>query len=293
MTQQMLIEGEKGWQVSPADAETVLRVTGRDSKLNFEAARRVLAMGAAAVREADVAMRKCKGWTLHWSKSQGKFFYSNREQRSGPYTKGEDCPFGWAVTAAGTWYFHITNPNEPQSAPPESATTASVGGKRPRGEGGGEEAVPRPAVRAKQLGASLADRVWDLVAADERVGFPLREPAVDKNPHGWFFPPHKVVMSNIMTPQTRCIMELGSWLGKSTRFIVSRAPNAFVMCIDLWSNDHIRDDPHYTANDGASEFMAGHAAREKQIAENIKIINEAPIGDVFMKNMWEWRADAM
>ena len=45
MAQQMLIEGEKRWQVSPADAETVLRITGRDSKLNFEAARRLLAMG--------------------------------------------------------------------------------------------------------------------------------------------------------------------------------------------------------------------------------------------------------
>ena len=82
-----------------------------------------------------------------------------------------------------------------------------------------------------------------LVAQDSRVGFPAQEPGVRANPHGWFFPAHRVVMANLMSSDTACVLELGSWLGKSTRFIAERAPNAFVFAADLWSNDHIRADP--------------------------------------------------
>ena len=56
--------------------------------------------------------------------------------------------------------------------------------------------------------------------------------------------------------------------------------------VDLWSNEHIRADPHYTQADGASEFMSHHQARARQIEENIKIIDTADIGEVFMKNMY-------
>ena len=89
----------------------------------------------------------------------------------------------------------------------------------------------------------LAARVASLVAQDSRVGFPAQEPGVRANPHGWFFPAHRVVMANLMSSDTTCVLELGSWLGKSTRFIAERAPNAFVFAVDLWSNDHIRADP--------------------------------------------------
>jgi hypothetical protein len=99
-------------------------------------------------------------------------------------------------------------------------------------------------------------------------------------------------MSNLMSAETSCVLELGSWLGKSTRFIVERAPNAFVFAVDLWSNEHIRADPHYTDHGGESAFMAHKAARARQIEENLKIINTAPIYDVFLKNMWSQRPAA-
>jgi hypothetical protein len=103
----------------------------------------------------------------------------------------------------------------------------------------------------------------------------------------------QVVMHTMMTAETRCVLELGSWLGKSTRFIVSRAPNAYICCIDLWSNEHIRNDPHYTQAD-ADGLNAGtqqtDSARARQVEENVKIIDTADIGEVFMKNMWQWRA---
>ena len=54
------------------------------------------------------------------------------------------------------------------------------------------------------------------------------------------------------------------------------APLSYAECylqVDLWSNEHIRSDPHYTQADGASEFMSHHQARARQIEENIKIID--------------------
>jgi hypothetical protein len=163
-----------------------------------------------------------------------------------------------------------------------------------RGRGGGAWARDdRPPKRPRQDVVDLAERIASLVAEDDRVGFPETEPDVDANPHGWFFPPHKVVMHTMMNQDTRCVLELGSWLGKSTRFIAERAPNAYVCCIDLWSNVHIRNDPHYTQAD-ADGLNAGtqqtDSARARQVEENMKIIDTADIGQVFMKNMWHQRA---
>jgi len=150
-------------------------------------------------------------------------------------------------------------------------------------------AAALPTAAAVQPVADLPAAVAALVASDDRVGFPSEEPGVDPNPHGWFFAAHRVVMSNLMNTETRCVLELGSWLGKSTRFIAERAPNAYLFAVDLWSNDHIRADPHYTDHGGESAFMAHKAARTRQIAENLKIIDTAPIYDVFLKNMWKER----
>ena len=38
-------------------------------------------------------------------------------------------------------------------------------------------------------------------------------------------------MHATMNSETRCVLELGSWLGKSTRFIVERAPNAYIFAV--------------------------------------------------------------
>lgn len=192
------------------------------------------------------------------------------------FSKTFRCPYFHDPATGRTQWPQRPPPDHPRRAPPH------------------DQQQQRPAKRARQGIGDLAERVGALCAVDDRVGFPADEPSVEPNPHGWFFPPHKVVMHNIMNEDTRCVLELGSWLGKSTRFIVSRAPNAYICCIDLWSNDHIRADPHYTQAD-ADGLNAGtqqtDSARARQVEENVKIIDTADIGEVFMKNMWQWRAE--
>lgn len=204
----------------------------------------------------------------------------------------EEPPHGYHVAFSKTFrcnYFYdpLTGRTQWPMHPPTDWVAA-----RGRGDGGWARDDRSPK-RPRQDVADLAERIAALVAEDDRVGFPDEEPDVDANPHGWFFPPHKVVMHTMMNEDTRCVLELGSWLGKSTRFIAERAPNAYICCIDLWSNEHIRNDPHYTQAD-ADGLNAGtqqaDSARARQVEENMKIIDTADIGEVFKKNMWQQRA---
>lgn len=157
------------------------------------------------------------------------------------------------------------------------------------GDGPSRRLASTSTAAAVQRVADLDVAVASLMVADKRIGFPDAEPAVEPNSHGWFFPPHRVVMSTLMSTETSCVLELGSWLGKSTRFIAQRAPNAYIFAVDLWDNEHIRADPHYTDHGGESAFMAHKVARARQIQENLRIIDTAPIYDVFLKNLWAER----
>lgn len=69
-----------------------------------------------------------------------------------------------------------------------------------------------------------------------------------------------------------CIIELGSWLGRSANFIASEAPNAMIFAVDLWDNSIFQHDAHYSKS---SMF--------------IEILNNGPIHQQFMRNTWEAR----
>jgi len=83
------------------------------------------------------------------------------------------------------------------------------------------------------------------------VGLPAERPNFESFHHGWFFPPHKVVLSELLTPDTKLIVELGCWLGKSLFFMAERAPNAILVTIDLWDNTFIVNEQgdHYCNNE--------------------------------------------
>jgi len=64
--------------------------------------------------------------------------------------------------------------------------------------------------------------------------FPPEPPAVPPSDHGWFGPEHVELLSGALSSGTKVFLEMGSWLGKSTRFIAAHAPNAFIIAIDHW-----------------------------------------------------------
>lgn len=75
--------------------------------------------------------------------------------------------------------------------------------------------------------------------------FPKDLPAVPEVDHGWFGPEHIELLSGVVGPNVKVALELGSWLGKSTRFLASKCPGAIVIAIDHWagsSEHHLMDD---------------------------------------------------
>src|SRR5436190_126076 len=64
--------------------------------------------------------------------------------------------------------------------------------------------------------------------------FPAAEPDVPASDHGWFGPENERLLKGALSPGIKVVLELGSWLGKSTRFIAGAAPSAVVVSIDHW-----------------------------------------------------------
>lgn len=79
--------------------------------------------------------------------------------------------------------------------------------------------------------------------------WPENLPDVSKDPHGWFLPSNQKMMANLLTSEMSCIIELGSWLGTSTRFILNNAPNAVVLAIDTWLGGPDHQGPNGVCNE--------------------------------------------
>lgn len=77
----------------------------------------------------------------------------------------------------------------------------------------------------------------------EAFPFPKTAPDVPPSDHGWFLLGNRKILSGFLTPKTRIVVELGSWLGQSTRFIADHAPGAVVLAVDHWkgSSEHVSD----------------------------------------------------
>lgn len=73
--------------------------------------------------------------------------------------------------------------------------------------------------------------------------WPTERPSVipERN-HGWLRTSVRELLERKLTDQTHLIVELGSWLGLSTRFILKAAPKAAVIAIDHWkgSPEHFK-----------------------------------------------------
>ncbi len=62
--------------------------------------------------------------------------------------------------------------------------------------------------------------------------WPEQKPNVTEDHHSMFF--NQGQLAALLNNETKLVIELGSWLGGSIRFICQNAPNAIVIAIDHW-----------------------------------------------------------
>lgn len=62
--------------------------------------------------------------------------------------------------------------------------------------------------------------------------WPDEVPTTDTDNHGWFLPENRRGLSNVVSMESGIAIELGAWLGKSTRFLVDAG--WFVVSVDTW-----------------------------------------------------------
>ena len=71
-------------------------------------------------------------------------------------------------------------------------------------------APPAGAAPPSNSWSAITARVSGLRVSSSGVGFPSAKPDVSSNPHGWFYPPHRVVLSHILNEETTEVIEVRS-----------------------------------------------------------------------------------
>lgn len=102
-----------------------------------------------------------------------------------------------------------------------------------------------------------------------RYPWPATKPAADPEDHGWFQQCSRNLLGDRITPGTRLIVELGSWLGQSTRWLLERAPQATIIAVDTWEGG---PDHHH------------NAPKDPTLARLLPVLYEK-----FCVNMWAYR----
>jgi hypothetical protein len=80
----------------------------------------------------------------------------------------------------------------------------------------------------------------------------VERPTVPTRPsEGWLHDGVRAALAANLSARTRLVIELGSWLGLSTRFIAGRAPQAAIIAIDHW-----RGSPEHQVDPRQAELLA-------------------------------------
>jgi predicted O-methyltransferase YrrM len=112
----------------------------------------------------------------------------------------------------------------------------------------------QPRARSSRIfsanGHAHTDERSQLQKLAENNTWPAEQPA-DAAPgkeQGWLGAGSDVMLTRSMTPKTKLVVELGAWLGLSTRYIADNAPHATVISVDHWqgSPEH-KTQEHYRA----------------------------------------------
>jgi hypothetical protein len=110
--------------------------------------------------------------------------------------------------------------------------------------------APLPADAAQSISVGIHPPSLEKLAAAHP--WPIEKPSVPPNrQHGWLMPGTKKALQAALSANTRVVVELGSWLGLSTRFIADHAPNAVVIAVDHW-----KGSPEHQAREDLQPLLA-------------------------------------
>lgn len=101
-------------------------------------------------------------------------------------------------------------------------------------------------------------RIDRLAAANP---WPAERPDLEFDPHGWCLPEHREHVAPFLGERAKVVLELGAWLGQSTRMLLELAPNATVISVDTWrGSTDMADSPEAVAriesNNLYDQFLA-------------------------------------
>ena len=76
----------------------------------------------------------------------------------------------------------------------------------------------------------------------KKYEWPINKPAgILQNNHGWFHNEKKIIaLQSLIDEKMTVILEIGAWLGQSTRLLLNTNKTATILSIDHWigSNEH-------------------------------------------------------
>ena len=103
----------------------------------------------------------------------------------------------------------------------------------------------------------------------QRYPWPFDCPKRSFDGHGWFTDQNRRYLADNIDEFTNVIVELGSWLGLSSRFLLDTAPDATLICVDHWRG---------------SDHPDCKAMKTEEVAKRIPTLFEQ-----FLRNMWNYR----
>lgn len=108
---------------------------------------------------------------------------------------------------------------------------------------------------------------------NELFEWPKEKPSVAADGHGWLCDENKRILTNYLGLNVKTVIEIGSWLGLSARFMMDTAPHISVIAIDHWSSTLEGHD-----NGGTTDPMSDPSIQ--------KI---STLWDTFLVNCWDYR----
>lgn len=108
---------------------------------------------------------------------------------------------------------------------------------------------------------------------DKLFKWPETKPTVPPDSHGWLCDENKQILKRYITDDVKTIVELGSWLGLSARFILDNALHANLIAIDHWSSTLVGHD-----NGGTTDPMFDSS-----------IEKISTLWETFLVNCWDYK----